>query len=350
VTDSTSLVALPRRYVGPVRLLVTRLLIALGVIAVSTLVVYLDRDGYRDSAGGPLSLLDSLYYATVSLSTTGYGDIVPITPSARLLSVILITPLRLVFLLVLVGTTLEVLTATARARARSQRWRNRVRDHVVIVGYGTKGRSALLALVDAGNPASQFVVVESDPDRARLATEDGAAAVNGDATQTRVLQRAEVGRAARIIVATHRDDTSVLVTLTARQLNPSATLVAAVREAENESLLRTAGATSVIVSAEAAGRLLGVSAMSPATGQIAHDLLSAGAGLELVERAAAPGEQGRMLPTGDEMVLAVLQDGRLHAYGMGEVAVGAGDRLVVVRRASETDPTDPAPPIGNPEG
>jgi voltage-gated potassium channel len=182
-------VALPRRYTGPIRLLLTRLIIALAVLALSTLIVYIDRGGYRDSAGTSLSLLDSLYYATVSLSTTGYGDIVPVTPGARLLSVVLITPLRLVFLLVLVGTTLEVLTTTARAQARSQRWRNRVRDHTVVVGYGTKGRSSLLALCDAGEPRRQFVVIETDPELARLATEDGAASINGDATLTRVLER-----------------------------------------------------------------------------------------------------------------------------------------------------------------
>ena len=332
--EAGSIVTLPRRYVGPVRLLATRLVIALAVLVLSTLVVYVDRDGYRDSAGGPLSVLDSLYYATVSLSTTGYGDIVPVTPGARLLSVALITPLRLIFLLVLVGTTLEVLTATARAQARSQRWRNRVRDHTVVIGYGTKGRSALLALRDAGTAIAQFVVIDIDPDLTRLATEDGAAAVTGDATLTRVLERAETARAARIIVATHRDDTSVLVTLTARQLNRRATIVASVREGENEALLMTAGADTVVVSSETAGRLMGTAALSPATGQIAHDLLSVGSGLELIERSAGPGDAGRLLPNGDEVVLAVVRDGEIHVHGQGGVTINPGDRLVVVRQAT----------------
>jgi voltage-gated potassium channel len=337
--DPSSVVALPTRYIGPIRLLVTRLMIAIGILALSTLIVYLDRDGYRDSQGGPLSLLDSLYYTTVSLSTTGYGDIVPVTPTARALSVILITPLRLIFLLVLVGTTLEVLTATARAQARSHRWRKRVHDHTVVVGYGTKGRSSLLALLDAGAAPRDFVVVETDPLRVRRATEDGAAAIQGDATLTHVLERAEVGRAARVIVATHRDDTSVLVTLTARQLNKGATIVAAVREAENETLLRNAGADSVVISAETAGRLLGVAAMSPATGQVAHDLLSVGSGLELAERPAEAADTGRSLTRDRELVLAVLRGGRLHIYGEDELTLAPGDRLVVVRRAAPPPPS-----------
>ena len=82
--------------------------------ALTVLVVYLGRDGYKDNNGDGVSLLDAVYYATVSLSTTGYGDITPASDSARLINVIVITPLRLLFLIVLVGTTLELLTERSR--------------------------------------------------------------------------------------------------------------------------------------------------------------------------------------------------------------------------------------------
>ena len=58
-------------------------------------IVYLGRDGYTDVRGGPLTFLDCLYFATVSLSTDGYGDITPYTPSARLINVLVLTPLRI---------------------------------------------------------------------------------------------------------------------------------------------------------------------------------------------------------------------------------------------------------------
>jgi voltage-gated potassium channel len=62
-----------------------------------------------------MSVLDCLYYSTVSLTTTGYGDIVPVSTSARAVNIVVNTPLRLGFILMLVATTLEVLTTTARA-------------------------------------------------------------------------------------------------------------------------------------------------------------------------------------------------------------------------------------------
>lgn len=94
-----------------------RMLLAVGLLALASAIVYLDRRGYRDAAhpGRPLSVVGSIYYATVTLSTIGYGDIVPVTTAARLVNTVVITPMRLVFLIILVGTTLQVLTRqTAR--------------------------------------------------------------------------------------------------------------------------------------------------------------------------------------------------------------------------------------------
>ncbi len=91
-------------------------------------------------------MLDAVYYATVTLSTTGYGDIVPVSDGARLANILLVTPLRVLFLIILVGTTLEVLTERTREEWRLNRWRSNLRDHTVVVGFGTKGRSAIQTL------------------------------------------------------------------------------------------------------------------------------------------------------------------------------------------------------------
>jgi len=235
---AASELVLPRRFPSPGRLLGQRLAIAIALIAVTTLVVFAGRSGYHDSNGTKVSFVDSLYFATVSLSTTGYGDVVPVTTPARLVNIIVITPLRLLFLLVLVGTTLEVLTASARQRVRAGRWRDSVHDHVVIIGYGTKGRAAAFALIDSGVPRRDIAVVDVDPREVATATADGATAICADGTRVGVLEQVEVSRAARVVIGTNRDDTTVLATLTVRQLNATATIVAVVRHAENAPLLR----------------------------------------------------------------------------------------------------------------
>ena len=106
-----------------------------------------------------------------------------------------------------------------------------------------------------------------------------------------MLRLAGVDRAAGIVVATNRDDTAALVTLTARQFAPSVR-GSWRREAENVRLLRRSGADSVVVSAETAGRLLGMATRTPAVVDVVDDLSTPQDGLVINERPAVDSEVG----------------------------------------------------------
>ncbi|XIE79224.1 TrkA family potassium uptake protein [Streptomyces sp. SBR177] len=338
-------VTLPRPVVEkPLRQVGKRLLMALGVMVVTVLIVYLDRDGYHDNANGSLDFLDCVYYATVTLSTTGYGDIVPYSDSARLANILLVTPLRVLFLIILVGTTLEVLTERTREEFRLNRWRATLREHTVIVGFGTKGRSAIQTLCATGLRKDQIVIVDPSTKVIEAANADGFVGVVGDATRSDVLLRAEVQKARQIVIATQRDDTAVLVTLTARQLNRGAKIVAAVREEENAPLLRQSGADAVITSASAAGRLLGLSVLSPSAGTVMEDLIQQGSGLDLVERPVTKAEVGRSVRETDDLVVSVLRGHRLLGYDDPAASpLQLTDRVITIVRAAPVTPlTTPA--------
>ncbi|AUG78511.1 Ion channel protein [Kitasatospora sp. MMS16-BH015] len=318
----------------PLRQVGVRLAAALLVLVATTVIVWLDRAGYHDNANDSVSLLDAAYYATVTLSTTGYGDVTPVSDSARLVNILVITPLRVVFLIILVGTTLEVLTERTRQQWRLDRWRNTVHEHTVVVGYGTKGRSAVDTLLGQGVPKDTIVVV--DPQRKVIdqANRDGLVGVVGDATRSDTLLRAELPVAARVVVAPERDDTAVLVTLTARQLNKGATVVAAVREDENAPLLRQSGADVVVTSSSSAGRLLGMSVLSPHAGAVMEDLLTYGTGLDVVERPVTREEAGKSPRACDDLVLAVVRGHRVLRYTEPEAAVlQLTDRVITIQRA-----------------
>ncbi|MEV5237694.1 potassium channel family protein [Streptomyces cinnamoneus] len=331
-------VLLPRYHVAPIRQVGRRLLMALMVMVATVLIVYADRSGYHDNADDSVDFLDAVYYSTVTLSTTGYGDIVPYSDSARLSNILLVTPLRVLFLIILVGTTLEVLTERTREQWRLTRWRSALRDHTVVVGFGTKGRSAVQTLCAAAGGTARdkerIVVVDPNPKVVESATAHGYAGVIGDATRSDVLMRAELQKARQIIVATQRDDTAVLVTLTARQLNRTAKIVAAVREEENAPLLRQSGADAVITSASAAGRLLGLSVLSPSAGTVMEDLIQQGSGLDIVERPVVKAEVGRGVRDTDDLVVSVLRGHRLLGYDDPEASpLKATDRLITIVRA-----------------
>ncbi len=326
----------PERRFSPIRNIGVRIFIAVAAIVATTAIVYWERDCYRDSGSSDgLNWIDSLYYAAVTLSTTGYGDITPVCQSARLTNVLVITPLRFIFLIVLVGTTIEVLTQRTREQMRSTRWRNNVNDHTVIVGYGVKGRAAARSLVDAGTAPTQIVVVASDRNAVDEATRDGFVGVVGDGRREDVLRDAAIDRAKRVVVATDEDDTSILVTLTARRLSPHATIVAAAREAQNMDILRQSGANNVIPTAESAGRLMGLSLLSSTAGEIMEDLLDSGRGLEVVERDITRDELGQSpadLDASGQIVLAVIRKGVAHRFDTDAITrLEPGDRLVVIR-------------------
>jgi voltage-gated potassium channel len=316
---------------APLLGILRRFSLALLVVLVNWGLVIVERDSYRDSADGSVSVVDALYYTTVTLTTTGYGDITPVTTGARLVNALVVTPMRLLFVVILVGTTIQALTQRSREDFRRSRWRSHVKDHVVVCGYGAKGRNAVRALLLKGHPKEQVVVIDIDRRALAEAAESGFVTVAGPATRADVLSEALVQRASTVIVALERDDTSVLVTLAARRLAPHVQVVATVREAENAMLLRQSGATSVIVTSETAGRLLGMAADSPDTVDVVEDLLSFGAGLDLLEREVRDDEVGRSPSQLVPPVLAVIRDGRRHYPEDHDVSgLQAGDRLVLV--------------------
>lgn len=336
VEAGRSIVMPVQNVAAPLRQVLRRLVMALIVLAATTLLVYFDSGGYNDNADGKVDFLDAAYYATVTLSTTGYGDITPVSDAARLTNIFVITPLRVLFLIILVGTTLEVLTERTRQQVRVHRWRSRMRDHTVVVGYGTKGRSTIEALIGQGMPKSKIVVVDPQKKVVDAAGSDGFVGVLGDATRSETLLRAELQRASQVVIATQRDDTAALVTLTARQLNKQATIVVAVREDENVPLLRQSGANTVVTSSSSAGRLLGMSMMSPHVGTVLEDLLTYGNGLDVVERPVTKKEAGRSPRECDDLVVAIVRGHRLlHYTDPAASKIELTDRVITIKQAPQ---------------
>jgi voltage-gated potassium channel len=305
-------VDLPGAEASPLRKILGRVAIALALITLVAMVTYIGRDGYVDPEDGQVSLLDAFYYSTVSITTTGYGDIRPVTDHARLITTVVVTPARVLFLILLVGTTLEILAERSREAFRLARWRRRLKDHTIVCGYGVKGRSAVKTLIGKGKLPEQIVVIEPSAEARALATADGLGAIAGSAAKQDVLLEAGVKGAAALIVAPDRDDTAVLIALTARELNSELTIVASVREEENVHLLHQSGADAVITSSGAAGRLLGLSTETPQVTEVMEDLMTVGEGLDFVERQIGPGEGGPVPQRAHEAImLAVVRDGEV---------------------------------------
>jgi voltage-gated potassium channel len=179
---------------------------------------------------------------------------------------------------------------------------------MIVTGYGTKGRGAVDSLLATGTPVTNIVVVDLASDAVEDARAQGLTAVLGDATRTAVLREAMATSAAAFIVTCNRDDTATLITLTARELNPTATIVSAVKDSENAHLLHESGARTVVISSESAGRLLGMATVQPRAVEVLEDLIVAGQGLEIAERPVAAAEVGGPVQAAPgELPLAVVR-------------------------------------------
>jgi voltage-gated potassium channel len=292
-----------------------RLLLATLLVLIVTAITYADRYSYSDSQGDvPLTLIDSLYYATVSITTTGYGDIVPATQEARLVTTLVVTPLRVVFLILLVGTTLQVLADKSAFNIRRRKWQKELVDHTVICGFGIKGRSALKYLTnhDSRHPA---VAIDSSEEALKAANEAGAGGVLGSTMDPDTLRAAGVETAKRVIIALNSDDDSVVTVLRVKELNPDVKVVASCREQGNEELLTASGADEVIVSSSSAGRILGMASQAPEAARVVNDLLTFGDGLDINERTvSAAGEALETAP--DQTAIAVVRDDGRNGRGL----------------------------------
>jgi voltage-gated potassium channel len=317
---------------NPVRAIIQRFVLASLLIVFIALITYVGRDGYTDSQGdGPLTFVDALYYATVSVTTTGYGDIVPATQTARLVNVFVVTPARILFIVLLVGTTLQVLAERSRFLYRLRNWQKKLVNHTVVCGFGVKGRAALEYLRRYA-PEMDAVAIDDREEALNQANAEGLTAIRGQSFDPTILQAAEIGRAKTVVVALDSDDHSVLTILRVREQNSEATIVAACREQSNAALLKSSGADQVVVSSSSAGRLLGMAAEAPEAAEVVNDLLTFGAGLDIDEWTVTEAGSNPERAAGDT-VLAVIRNGDLLRPGEANcLPTQVGDRIVYVAR------------------
>ena len=288
-----------------------RLAVALGLIILAFSLLWLDRDGLRDNIDGHLSFSDVIYFTMITVTTVGYGDIVPVTERARLIDAFLITPIRVFLWLIFLGTAFDFLFKRSWENMRMKNIQRQLSNHVILAGFGHSGRKAMEELLAGGTDIKDIVVIDCDELAIQTARDAGAATIRGDASRDEILAAVHVERASTVIVSTGRDDTSVLVVLTARHLAPNVRIAVAVRNVDNESLARQAGADVVVNPVSFTGLLLATSSQGANVADYIADLVTTEGKVALRERLATADEVGKPLK---EVCrgLAV----RLHRHGM----------------------------------
>jgi voltage-gated potassium channel len=272
-----------------------RVLFVLSLVVAAVAVHWVEREGLKDVADGTVSLIDVLYFTMISITTTGYGDIVPVSDRARLFDALIVTPIRVFVVLIFLGTAYTFVLRRTWDRWRMALIQRNLRDHIVVAGYGTTGAQAVDELIARGIDPDCIVVIDARGATLQAAESLGCAILEGDATRDSVLQSVKIERARAMLISAGRDDTSILVTLTARHLAPDIPISVSVRNVDNELLARQAGATTVINPVSFAGLLLAGSAEGPHIADYIADLASTAGRVQLSERPVREEECGQSL-------------------------------------------------------
>lgn len=301
----------------------------MGVQLILLSVLWWDRDGLRDHYDGHISFGDVVYFTAVSVTTVGYGDIVPISPRARMIDAVLVTPVRLFVWLLFLGTAYELLFQRWMENWRMKRMHEELSDHVIVCGFGHSGQSAAQELSSRG---VRVLVMDRDEVAVKRAADAGYIGLVSDPTRQADLQAAVLTKAAAILLCLGRDDSAVLALLTIRNYCPHVRVVAQVRDFENLQIVRQAGANATVLPSQVGGYLMADAMRTNYITEYVTDMLTSAGRVSLHERRARPDEVGRkMREIEPELVVRLYRGGRPIGFWEGPATViQENDTLLVI--------------------
>ena len=213
------------------------------------------------SEGAITAPVDALYFAVVTASTVGYGDVTPVPGStvARLFTITYLV-VGIASFTAALGTLLGPAIEARFSRALGTMTDSSLElldDHVIVVGFSDLTEPIVSELDREDVP---FVVITRHPERATALRERDIDVYTGDPSSDEPLQAVGIDRATALIAATEDDAQDALAVLTARELNPDIRIVASATDADNQRKLKRAGADAVISPSVLGGHLLALSA------------------------------------------------------------------------------------------
>lgn len=294
-----------------VRNLLIALLLLVMVFVIGTL-------GYHILGAPRHSWIDCFYMTFITISTIGFGEIVDVSQYeyGRLFTVFIgMSGIGVL------GYVLSTFTAFMLESDLNVSWRRKkmlkkisqLKNHYIVCGVGLVGRNVAHELEMTGRP---FVVVEGEMAVIQhyLDTHPDQLYLQGDATDNDVLRAAGIMQARGVFAVAHDDSTNLVISLSAKHLNPEVRIVARCHDVKNAEKTRRVGADE-IVSPDYSGGLTLVSAMvRPNVMNFLDDMLKSDSKLRMEEIRISANLAGKLLnvlyqENEDCMVLALQRKG-----------------------------------------
>jgi voltage-gated potassium channel len=222
---------------------------------------------------------DAIWYCVVTMSTVGYGDVVPVTHAGRIIGGCFI-----LFTLATLGILISAISEAVlevRHMEEAGLIGTRMKGHVIICGFNSMARAALLELLAAER---KVALLCERPDEIALVREVRGArsellfVSSGEPTQELFRERLNALEADAAVIAMPDDAKNLIATLNMKAVNPKVRLVVALQREELRQTLVAGGVTYVASPNELSGRLVASAAFEPEVAQLVEDLMSGATG------------------------------------------------------------------------
>ncbi|WP_086034594.1 NAD-binding protein [Desulfurella amilsii] len=199
---------------------------------VSSISIYIAESPYNPAFR---SLFNAVWWSIVTATTVGYGDIVPITKTGKIIASFLmifgIISIAMLTGIITSAFTRKIIESKLNKEATMQKKINELLNHYIICGFG-KITSLVAEALKSNN--QDFVIIEKDKDKANDAIDHGYLAVNADAADETVLMQTGIMRAKGIAILTNSDAENLYILMSAKELNKDIFAIARVNARENE--------------------------------------------------------------------------------------------------------------------
>lgn len=193
------------------------------------------------------SWLDAIYMTVITMTTVGFGEVIPLDYNAKIFTIFLILSS-----VVIMGYALSIITEYILSKnnydelkyKKMQKEISSFKNHVVICGYGRNGKQAAQKLLAH---KKSFVVIEKNKDIEERLQQDNVPYVIGNANEDEVLMQAGIDRASNFISALPNDADNLFVVLSTRQINKNINIISRASNESSYDKLKFAGANNVIL-------------------------------------------------------------------------------------------------------
>ncbi len=311
-------------------------LLAIVLVIGASLFYIVEKDAQEQVLGRQFSFWEALYWAFITATTIGYGDISPQTDAGRAVAIAVAVGGIASF------TALIGLIANSLVEHTTRRLlgigRVKMENHIVIIGW-SKIVDKLIDEIRANKPDAKIVVVDSDvpPE-----VTEKAEIVKGDPLTKATLLKANIDKASYIVVSPKDEAHSVLLVLNARRLNRNARIIAMAFDEDTAELLQNAGADYVLPSVITAS-LMASFIHEPLVPQVIIDLASTTTGYVDIVELEPTGYVGLKYMDAlvkakkeDNMIIIALKKGdRVIINPAPETVIGRTDKLLAIKTNTE---------------